>query len=306
MYDKDKKKSKSFLIVLVGLLLLLNIVLGYKLWKGSQEAEKLETEIVGVTDARDQLAELLDATNEELDKYKSDNDLLNTQVSGQREKLEAQAEEIKALLNKKGITQRELSAAYRKIKGLEKEVARMTAQNDSLVIAHNILLEEHVKVKETLELTEDENVQLTQEKEYYQEKVEIGARLKARNISITPIKFRRSGKEVETGRASKAEALKITFRVEDNAIATAGKKNIYIKIIDPSLTTMVEKSSTSGLFTHDGKTSVYTVMKVVDYNLKAQMVDVVWKKGSEFVKGNYSIELYSDEVMIGGGKFSLK
>lgn len=301
--NEGNKKSKTLLIVLVGALLLLNIFLGVKLYNGSKESEALQQENVDVSNEKKELEEILAKTEEELASFETQSAELSEVVSQQKAELEEKANKIKALLSRPNISKAQLNQIKLELANLKIYARRIEQSNDSMAKANEVLTLENAEVKQTLVVKEEAYQQLSEEKDNMEK---IASKLKARGFGISAIKIRNSGKEVETSKASRADALKITYTIDENELAQAGRKEIYIKIIDPSLNTMVEKESTSGLFSYNGKSSVYTLKKVMDYSNKAVTETVVWKKGSDFEKGNYAIELYSDGNFIGGGKFSLR
>lgn len=303
MNSEGNKKSKTLLIVLVGALLLLNIFLGMKLYKGSQDKEVLQEEIVDVSKEKLELENILTKTEADLAAFSSQNSELNEMVASQKAELEEKASKIRALLARPNISKAELSNIKLELANLKLYTARMEAKNDSMAQVNQALVTENAEVKQTLVVKEQEYTILSDEKDKIEE---IGSRLKARGFSISAIKIRNSGKEVETSKASRADALKIGFTIDENELAKAEQKEIFIKIIDPALNTMVEKESTSGLFSYKGKSSVFTLKKVVDYKKEAVSQSVLWKKGSDFDPGNYTIELFADGNFIGGGKFTLK
>jgi len=297
------KKSKTLLIILVGALLLLNIFLGGKLYKGSQDNKELKVEIVDVTDEKKELEGILAKTEADLASFSSQNTELSELVAQQKTELQEKVDKIRVLLSRPNISKAALNNIKRELAKLKLYTARIELQNDSMANINQMLAIENAKVKQSLVVKEEAYEVLNKEKNEIEE---IGSRLKARGFNISAIKIRSSGKEVETSKASRADALKIGFTIDDNQLAKAGQKEVFIKIIDPALNTMVEKTSTSGLFSHNGKSSVFTLKKVVDYRREAITQTVLWKKGSDFEPGNYAIEFYTDGVFIGGGKFSLK
>ena len=303
MNSEGNKKSKTLLIVLVGSLLLLNIFLGMKLYTGSKDNKILEDEVVDVTEEKMELESILAKTEADLATFSSQNSELSEIVEQQKTELQEKVEKIRMLLSRPNISKAELNGIKLELVNLKIYTKKIEYKNDSMANVNQLLTAENAEVKQTLVVREEAYVELTKEKDKIQE---IGSRLKARGFSISAIKIKNSGKEVETSKASRADALKIGFTIDDNKLATAGQKEIYIKIIDPALNTMVEQASTSGLFSHNGKSSVYTLKKVVDYKNDAVFQTVVWKKGSDFEAGNYAIELFADGTFIGGGKFNLK
>jgi hypothetical protein len=89
-------------------------------------------------------------------------------------------------------------------------------------------------------------------------------------------------------------------------VAEVGSKDIYLKIIGPDGATIYNEASGSGTFVYQGQESLYSAKKNIEFTQDAQTVTVYWMKGSEYGKGKYRTELYSDGFKIGETEFELK
>jgi hypothetical protein len=137
-------------------------------------------------------------------------------------------------------------------------------------------------------------------------KVAIGAKLNASQLFVTGVKNRSNGKERETNRSTQIEKMKVMFRVDENYVTDIGNKEIYMKVLGPEGSTLYNEASGSGTFKFQGQDALYTTKKTIEYTQAAQNVTIYWEKGSEYAKGKYIIELFSDGMNIGKGEFELK
>ena len=62
-------------------------------------------------------------------------------------------------------------------------------------------------------------------------------------------------------------------------------------------------SSDNESFMMNGQSMLYTVKETINYDNKDETVEVVWSKGSAFLKGNYSIEIYQQGGALIGTSF---
>jgi hypothetical protein len=59
-------------------------------------------------------------------------------------------------------------------------------------------------------------------------------------------------------------------------------------------------------FKANGQDMSYTIKETVQYNNSDTPVEIMWAKGSEFVKGKYNVEIYQSGNMIGKSLIELK
>jgi hypothetical protein len=99
--------------------------------------------------------------------------------------------------------------------------------------------------------------------------------------------------------------VKSAFTIGENTIAKAGKRFVYMQVIDPN--GKVLQSRLSNTFTADDGTLSYSDKKEIDYTNSAIDVAIFYNNdGKEFDKGTYKVRIYCDGQMIGSDSFSLK
>src|SRR5690606_5938351 len=100
------------------------------------------------------------------------------------------------------------------------------------------------------------------------QKVRLGSVLHASNIRMVPIDLRRGGKkEKQTTKANQVDVFRVSFDIDENRIAEAGIKDLYIRILSPQGNLLSNAAYGSGVSqTFDGQTLNYTMAKQVSLN----------------------------------------
>lgn len=298
--------------ILIGIILCL---LGYIIYDKSEDkkvAEVLQTTqetVENLDSAKNVLQAEFDVVTMKLDTLTANNAQLEEALSSKNLQLVKIKSNINTLLQQKNITSADLQKAqsliaeYKgQVENLLVEVAKLKSENKELTTANLQLSTD----KSELIVAKD---QLATEKKNLEEKIDVATTLKASNISITAIKVR-GDKEKETETAKRADFFRISFILDENRVAASGKKTIYISIKNPDGTTSVTEGT---LKTRDGNEIGYTNRVDVNYEQgKVTPVSFDWKPGTQFIPGDYKIEVYNNGFKIGetvktmkkGGLFS--
>ncbi len=308
----NKDNRNLIYAILIGIILCL---LGYIIYDKSQDkkvAEVLQTTQINyqnLDSAKNVLQAEFDVATMKLDTLTANNAQLEVALATKNLELTKIKSNITTILQQKNITNADLQKAqtliaqYKgQVENLLTEVARLKSENKELTSANLQLTTE----KNDLIITKD---QLTNEKKGLEERVDVATTLKASNFNITAIKLR-GEKEKETNTAKRADFFRISFVLDENRIATTGQKTIFVVVQNPDGTTSVSEGT---IKTRDGNEINYTNKINVNYEQgKVTPVSFDWKPGSEFVPGDYKIEVYNNGFKIGeaiktmkkGGLFS--
>ena len=161
-----------------------------------------------------------------------------------------------------------------------------------------------VKGQQLTDVTSERDKALS-ENEELSNKVTIGSKLQATSIFSTAFKLKASGKQVETSRASRANMLKACFTINENKIAKAGNKRVYLRVVSPEGTVLVNKSSET-LKDATGKEVQASSHRDINYQNATTDMCIFFENEGTFVEGEYIIELYSEQAKIGVTSFALK
>ncbi|NJL11830.1 MAG: hypothetical protein HC913_01590 [Microscillaceae bacterium] len=189
--------------------------------------------------------------------------------------------------------------------------------------AYEVLLrkkdEEIEKLRETAQILYDENndlkvqkneltstiTEISKERTQMQGKLDQAAVLKAENVNVNAVDDR--GREQSGGqyRANKIDRLAITFNVADNKLARIGNKDVYMRVLEPAGTLLINPGS-SGSFEADGRQMQYSVRKQILFDNSRQTVRFDFDRTGEFVPGRHTIEFYCEGYRIGYGTFEVR
>lgn len=308
METKEKdKQSKVFLYVVIAILAITNGLLGYKLYTGNKDNVYLTQENSTLSQEQASLSAELESLSNELEATKASAAQKDGEISELQTQLERKVAQLRTSLNSQNLSKKELAKLRTEISSLRDE--NMAFQNkirvleDELAVTTDSLNQKSVQLSQEKKTTQGLSETLTQKEAV----IEKGKQLIADQVSVTGIKIRKSGKEVETSKQRRTDAIKATFRIQENKISDAGDKPLYVKITGPDGVTLEPVNGTDGVFKlYDGATAKYTVMKIINYNNVDQVVDVYHKKGSDYEEGIYTVEVFADRVSIGKSSVTLR
>lgn len=294
--QSDNKKLKMYRGVIV-LLLLIIIVISWLLISTKSE---VRTIIVEKEAAIDGLQVELDQLMAEHASIKAENSTLSEQLTEKDSLIMAKAKEIEDLINSQ--------ADYRKIKKQLEYLRSITQgyvnQIDSLYVVNQQLVEENIEIKQNLQDEQKKTFDLTQNKEELEGKITSAAVLKAYNVNIKPLSLKGTGKETETDRARRTDAIRVCFTLGENSLIPNGTKDIYLRIARPDNLILSQGSYS---FIYRGERIQYSERISVQYNQNSQNACITFKKGDvELMTGSYHVNLFADDQMIGEGSFTLK
>jgi predicted nuclease with TOPRIM domain len=259
----------------------------------------------------------LDSISAELDKKIAEITSLGGKVAD-LEALKAQLEKDKKnLVNSKSVSIRDfeskimgyeaaLSAKDVEIAKLREENAQLTTEVKTLGSENSNLKTDVSTLKTDKQALADSVYATTVKNKELAEKVTLAAALKAMNVSVNAINSR--GKEREGGeyKAKRVEKVKISFKLSENPLTKRENKVIYMRMLDPQGNCISDMATGSGAFNYGGKEMIYTAKQSVTYDNSGQNVDFIYSRGSNYSKGKYNIELYSEGFSIGRGIFEVK
>jgi hypothetical protein len=307
MEEQAKRSSgKIYYIIIIIILMALNGIFVYNYFTTDKKLVVTEEKLFATDSVRAELESMLGETVEELDLYKGKNAQLDAFLKEKNDSLQEFADRIEVLLRQGRLTRNELNKALEEMDQLRYYKRKYLNQIDSLNSTIVKLNAENSTLKGTIDKQKRQYEDLNMENVKLNNKVAIGAKLNAKAFYITGTKNRSNGKERETNRISQIEKLKMTFTIDENYVSDMGPKDIYIKILSPEGTTLYNEVAGSGTFKFQAEDNLYTTKKTIEFTQAAQTVTVYWDKGSDYAKGKYTVELFSEGFQIGKGEFELK
>jgi len=299
----EKPRSKNGLIygILIAALAGTWIYMLYDKNKASETIVQQSTQIDSISSSRDALQQEYNAANARLDDLISQNSRMDSLVKTKDKEISDVKARIQSILANKNATQAQLAEARRLIEQMKSNIEGYTQTIERLEGEKIVLAGER-------DVARKERDSVSTVKDSLNKKVDLGSVLHASNIKLAPINVKRSGKEVETTKAKRADMMRVIFDLDDNRIAPTGDKEIYVAISAPDGSPLAVEALGSGRFTlEDGTEKLYTAKKTVAYVTgQKQTVSMDWKQNSDFKPGDYAVEIYHNGFRIGQGKVVLK
>jgi Tfp pilus assembly protein PilO len=292
-YQSPEKKTPVILVLIVIILAIAVAFLGYKYYSESQKLEDTKVEKEILEDVKSDLEKQLRDMIVEYDSLKTESDSINTLLSKEQDK-------IRKLLRIQASDAEKIKKYKEELETLRKVMRSYIVQIDSLNTRNRMLTEENLQVRQQLSMAETQNVELSKEKEILSTQVKLAKVLSAKGILVEPL----TKGDNSTSKAKKIAKIAVGFTVRENAVAEAGRKVIYLRILNPD--NIALSNSSGDLFTFNGEKIVYSAKREIDYDNKDIDVKIYWDKTEELKPGNYTAILYAEGYEIGSAVFTLK
>jgi hypothetical protein len=306
--QEEKKKKRggfltSLLVALIALLLCTSLFFGWQLSSSQDQVVVKEKDNQDKTSKIAKLRANLKLTEDMLAESK-------TGEAEKDEKLLAKEQEIKALKEKLDAYEKEGIGSpeeFGKIKvelwRLRSEIRELRKQNAELLAA-NALLKEDVQQKSVKINGLEGDAKLTAaELAQTKAKANLGAKILGRDFQAEGVRQRRGG-EKNTRNPRSVERLRLTFTLNENPIAKAGLKTVYLRATAPDGSVLSTGGST---FPFQGSSLQYTDKLDIDYaNADKDVFMYASPYSHQFVSGKYTLEAYMDGFLIGTAVVELK
>lgn len=293
--DSENKKKSNQPIWLYAILGLLAIALVFLLVRNSslktdKEALEAEKEMQRL-DFQAEVDSLLKVHNELKESYGE----LSLELAEKDSIIQADAVEIKKLLD----SQWDYNRIKKKLANLQDISQHYVRQMDSLYTVNRELVAENERIREEFQAERRQNTNLTRQKEELTNKVNQAATMKISNYRAKAVRFKGSGKESDTDRASRAERIRIDFTVAANELIEPGTKLFYVRIADPKRAIISKGTGDEYSFKSNGETLQFTEKVRVNYDGTETAVRAYYVKPDayELMPGTYFVDVYEQ-----GGK----
>lgn len=284
------KKSTSSGMIAISIILTAALVYLIFMYVGKKN-QMVEMETV-LTQEKDSLANELKRLVVSYDTLRTNNDSLNAGLLKEKERilqlLSVNASNVQLIKKYKGeiTTMREIMKSY-------------IVQIDSLNTRNKMLVAENTEIHQQIKQVRSTNTELSKVKEELNTKVEIASVIQAKDIAAVSLNKKRK----ETTRLSLLDKLRICFTLRENPLAKAGPKEVYMRVIRPD--SLVITSSPDNLFDYKGSKIIYSASRSVDYINQDIEMCIFLDNTGDFIGGNYSVELYLEDNIIGRTTFML-
>ncbi len=270
----------------------------------SQTIQQKETQIAKVTDEKSDVQANFDASLARLDSLSTVNTGLEGKLTERNDEIAKVKTEIRSILSKKNATAAELGRAKTLIASLNDKITTMEQDIASLKNDNQLLKNDNVVLKQDKEKLNQDLVATTEVKQALEKKVDVASTLNASNIVITPINVKKSGKEKVSTTAKRVDKFVVTFDVNNRIIQT-GSTDVYVVVLGPDgkpINTTAETFTTR----EDGDKAFTAKLPVDLETAKNKNVEFAFMPGTNFVQGNYTVQIYQNGFLIGQGVRELK
>lgn len=134
----------------------------------------------------------------------------------------------------------------------------------------------------------------------YAKQVSEGSVVKGRGFSLVAI----NSSNKETDRSSRVVKLKACLSLIENTLAETGYRTIYIRVKGPDGVLM--SNDPTNVFELNGDQMLYSASREVDYQGDEVEICIYFESQQQFAKGVYTVDIYSNETMLGSADVLLK
>lgn len=292
------KASKGLLIfIIIALLVALGATIFFVFLQG-EKIEKKDTELMSTYVRLDSITDELQGKINEIERLGGD----ISELTKAREELEAEKEN---LLKNKDYSDKQMKDLKNRLEGYrellvmkDSEIQQLKEINQQLVTENVDLKTEKNQLTETLKEVEKNTEKLS-------EKVKVASRLEAENLTVYAVAS--GGKEREGEfRSRQIDQLKVEFNIAKNDVAPIEGKQILIRITDENGNVIFDVAKGSGTFMLDGQETFYTAKQEILFDNSEQKLTFVYNKGSEYERGTYRMEVFTDGYSMGSTTFRVK
>lgn len=309
MAEAEKKSSNGRKIAVIAAIVALLVINGIQLYLRYSEKNAYEQEI---DSNKEEIAEAMASLDSLESELKIRLDLIE-ELGGEKDSLIAALDEITELKNKA-----EKNAQYwygqkkkldEKLEGFKQLLVNKDKEIEELKSQNEILLSENQGLKKDKRSLNDSLLNLEEQKERLNQKVEIASQLKAENIEVRSIDRKgriskdRRGSDL---RANRLDKLLVKFNIAENKVAKIETKVVYLNVVEPDGKILYDTENGGGTFIMDGKEKFYTLKQDFLFDNKKPKIEFQYVKGSDWKEGNHKVELYCEGVKIGESPFNVR
>lgn len=299
-YQAPKKNNKTAIIItIMAIIIVFQFV---KIYFDSQEKSELKTENTTIEQEYATTLQRLEELKSELDERIAEIQKLGGDVTELQMAKDEIDVELKRQQRANGKVIKELKD---RVEGYEVLLKNKDEEIDKLKSVNKELLTENVTLKTEKNELGDSINRLSETKEALETKVSLASRLKVENIRILAVNER--GKERESPfRSKQVGQLKIEFNIGENNVAPIEGKKVMIRIVDQANQVLFDVERGSGTFIYNGKEEFYTSSQDILFDNSKQQLTYLYDKGSDYASGTYTLEVYTDDYLMGSGEFVVK
>lgn len=282
--------SKTLMIVLAVIAALLVAVLLYIWITKNNLVKELNVDKANLT--------------EELVELQKDYETLSTENAELNDSLVVEKEKVGQLIER---LQKTDATNRAKIRQYEKELGTLRSimksyikQIDSLNTLNIELRADAAEARKQAQESRQQYENLRTTTDELSKKASAGSVVKGRGVALSAI----NSSNKPTDRSSRVKKLKTCLSLIENTIAEKGYRTVYVRVKGPDGVLLATDSQNT--FTCEGEQMIYSASREVDYQGDEVEICVYFENPQGFVKGVYTVDVYTDETKIGSADLLLK
>ena len=280
---KEKKGPRTVMTILAAVAVILACILAYMLYQRNSLVKQLEGE-------KAELAQQMVALQEDFSSLSSDYENINHQLDTSREQVAMLIEK----LSKTEATNRAKIRQYEKELGTLRTIMKgYIVQIDSLNTLNKKLTADAAAARREAAESRRANEELSQRVENLSSQVNAGKVLRARAISLTGY----YSNDKAGDRHSRIRYMVASLSLVENSLADKGPVRVFVRVKDPEGVLLMNNESIE--FTVAGETLQSTASREVDYEGAEVDMSIYINDTGEFMKGVYTLEVYTEQSLLG-------
>ena len=286
----ENNSLKKIMYALIAVAVLLAGTLAYIWYEKSSLVKEL------TIDKEELTAQMIDLQNDYAS-LSSDYDTINSQLDSSREEVSQLIERIK----KTEATNRSKMRQYEKELGTLRSIMRSyIVQIDSLNTLNKKLTADAAAARREAAESKRRQEELSKEVASLSGQVAAGSVIKARGIRIEAY----NASDKLTDRSSRVVRLMTSLSLVENDRAPKGPVRVYIRVKGPD--GILLTNSTQRTFEVDGEPMICSASREVDYQGKEVDMSIYLNDIPGFVKGIYTVEVYTEQTLLGSAELMLR
>jgi hypothetical protein len=295
---ENEQKNSGFKAATVVLSLLLVGSLGYN-FRTYNETKTFESKIAFVKSEKNTVMDSLVALRTTYENALKDKTSISKDLISEKLKVESLISDLK----KSNGSVASMNSFRTKYNELQNKMQSLLAENDLLKKTNQNLLVQRDSTVVVAQNQRKSNDTLNVKNKNLEEKVTKASRLVVTNLKTQSIKEKKSGKQIETDKASRANKLKISFSIAANEVAEAGEKMFYVQVIDSQNNVLGEKKTEE----FGDQTLTYSFVTKVEFNNQTiDVTELLDNNGKEFEKGTYFVNVFDKNQLTSKTSFALR
>ena len=287
---KEKKGPRTVMTALAAVAAVLACILAYMLYQRNTLVNQLEGE-------KAELAQQMVALQEDFSALNSDYENINHQLDTSREQVAMLIEK----LNKTQATNRAKIRQYEKALGTLRTIMKgYIVQIDSLNTLNKRLTADAAAARREAAESRRANEELSAQVENLSTQVSAGKVLRARAISLAGY----YSNDKQGDRHSRVRYMIANLSLVENSLADRGPVRVFVRVKDPEGVLLMNNESVE--FMVKDQVLQATASREVDYEGSEVDMSIYINDTGEFLKGVYTLEVYTEQSLLGRAECMLR